>query len=215
MRPLSGAPRKQPLIETVLRPGDCLYLPRGFLHAAKALGGVTNHLTIGVHSWTRYALAEQLLNQALRAVATDPGVRTSLPLGVDLTEPTSYRSDLEQARTALVEALQRVDPDDLVAPLQHAARGTQRAAPVGPLRQLRDAEALTADTVLRPRPYLAAQLDHGGPRTLLRSRAGDLPLDEADVAPVKSLLASGTARADELGLDLARRLLLAGVAVTG
>ena len=52
-------------------------------------------------------------------------------------------------------------------------------------------------------------------RTLLRSRAGDLPLDEADVAPVKSLLASGTARADELGLDLARRLLLAGVAVTG
>ena len=207
--------QEEPLIETVLRPGDCLYLPRGFLHAAKALGGVTNHLTIGVHSWTRYALAEQLLNQALRAVATDPGARTSLPLGVDLTEPTSYRSDLEQARTALVEALQRVDPDDLVAPLQHAARGTQRAAPVGPLRQLRDAEALTADTVLRPRPYLAAQLDHGGPRTLLRSRAGDLPLDEADVAPVKSLLASGTARADELGLDLARRLLLAGVAVTG
>jgi hypothetical protein len=65
------------------------------------------------------------------------------------------------------------------------------------------------------RRYLAAQLDHGGRRTVLRSRAGDLPLDEADVAPVKSLLASGTARADELGLDLARRLLLAGVAVTG
>ena len=28
-----------PLIKTVLRPGDCLYLPRGYLHAAQALGG--------------------------------------------------------------------------------------------------------------------------------------------------------------------------------
>ena len=206
---------EEPLIETVLRPGDCLYLPRGYLHAAKALGGVTSHLTLGVHSWTRYALAEQLLAQALRTVGADPAGRRSLPLGVDLAEPTSYRSDLEHARTALVDALQRVDLDDLAGPLHRAARGTQRAAPVGPLRQLRDADALTSDTVLRPRPYLAAQLDHDGRRTLLRSRAGNLPLDEADVAPVKSLLAHGTARVDELGLDLARRLLLAGVAVTG
>ena len=68
---------EEPLIETVLRPGDCLYLPRGFLHAAKALGGVTSHLTLGVHSWTRYALAEQLLAQALRAVGADPGGRRS------------------------------------------------------------------------------------------------------------------------------------------
>ena len=44
-----------PVIEAVLRPGDCLYLPRGFLHAAQALGGISTHLTIGVHVWTRYA----------------------------------------------------------------------------------------------------------------------------------------------------------------
>ena len=37
--------QEAPLIETVLRPGDCLYLPRGFLHAATALGGVSTHLT--------------------------------------------------------------------------------------------------------------------------------------------------------------------------
>ncbi len=50
-----------PLIQTVLSPGDCLYLPRGFLHAARACGGVSSHLTLGVHTWTRYTLAESLL----------------------------------------------------------------------------------------------------------------------------------------------------------
>ena len=51
---------RPPLITTVLKPGDCLYLPRGYLHAAQALGGISTHLTIGVQSWTRYHLAEQL-----------------------------------------------------------------------------------------------------------------------------------------------------------
>ena len=85
---------EEPIIDTVLRPGDALYLPRGFLHAATALGGVSTHLTLGVHTWTRYGLAEQLLQLALRAVADDPEARTSLPLGVDLSEPGSLVEDL-------------------------------------------------------------------------------------------------------------------------
>jgi hypothetical protein len=36
---------------------------------------------------------------------------------------------------------------------------------------------------------------------------------ESDVAPIKTLLTTGVARADDLGLDLARRLLLAGLAI--
>ena len=58
-----------PLMEAVLKPGDCLYLPRGYLHAATALGGVSTHLTLGIHVWTRFALAQQLVEQALRTVA--------------------------------------------------------------------------------------------------------------------------------------------------
>ena len=83
--------QQPPLIEAVLRPGDCLYLPRGFLHAAVALGGVSTHLTIGVHSWTRYAVAEQLLDQALRTVGSDPALRRSLPLGVRFDDPATLR----------------------------------------------------------------------------------------------------------------------------
>ena len=204
-----------PLIEAVLRPGDCLYLPRGYLHAAVALGGVSTHLTIGVHSWTGHALAEQLMTQALRTVADNPAIRRSLALGVQFDDQGTFTSALESARTALVAALQRADASQVAEALRVKARGTQRAAPVGPLRQLRDADAITAETVLRLRDHLAATLEQSGTGSLVRSRAGDFALAEADVAPMKALLAQGDAPAGDLGLDLARRLVLAGMAVVG
>jgi len=207
--------KEPPLIEAVLRPGDCLYLPRGFLHAATALGTVSTHLTIGVHSWTRFALAEQVLAQALQTVAQDPQLRTSLPLGVDLGDLTVLRSETDLIRAALVEALHRLDHDQLSRTMQQSARGTQRAAPIGPLRQLRDAEGVGAATEIVLRSHLAATLDQADGRSVVRSRAGDFPVAEEDVAPLKALLSGGSVRADDLGLELARRLVLAGLAVVG
>ncbi len=204
-----------PLIEAVLRPGDCLYLPRGYLHAAVALGGVSTHLTVGVHCWTGYALAEQLTTHALRTVAADPAIRHSLALGVRFDDQGSFTSALESARHALIAALQRADASSVADALQVKARGTQRAAPVGPLRQLRDADAITAETLLCLRDHLAATLEQSGTASIVRSRAGDFTLAEADVAPMKALLAQGEAPVGDLGLDLARRLLLAGLAVVG
>ena len=46
------------------RSGDVLYLPRGFIHSAEALGGVSVHLTIGVHAHTRNDLVRSLLELA-------------------------------------------------------------------------------------------------------------------------------------------------------
>jgi hypothetical protein len=202
-----------PVIEAVLRPGDCLYLPRGFLHAAQALGGISTHLTIGVHVWTRYAVAERLVHQAIRTLAGDAGVRASLPLGVEFTDG-AVDDEIAAVKQALVTAIQQADPAALTASLRTAARGTSRAAPIGPLAQFRDAAALTPDSRIQVRAHLAASVE---PRrdgsALLRSRADDLRLDADRVAAVESLLVRGSTTASELGLDLARRLVLAGVAV--
>jgi JmjC domain len=203
---------ERPLIEAVLEPGDCLYLPRGFLHAAKALGGVSTHLTIGVHSWTRFALADDMLRQALQTVARDPEIRRSLPLGVDFADPGPVSRDIELVRHSLIGALEAADPVEILGTLRRNVRGTQRAAPIGPLRQLRDANRITATVRIALRKHLAASLDQIGGRSTVRGRAGDFPLREEDVAPMKALLDSGSARADDLGLDLARRLVLAGLA---
>jgi lysine-specific demethylase/histidyl-hydroxylase NO66 len=205
--------QEPPLLEALLRPGDCLYLPRGHLHAATALGGVSTHLTLGVHVWTRYALAEQLLQQALQTLASNPVVRGSLPLGVDVADPGDLHQHLELITTALAEAVDRIDLDQMSRSLLRTARSNQRAAPIGPLKQLRDAEAITPGTQIVLRRHLIASLDHSGADVMLRSRAGDLAMTESDVAPLKTLLTTGEAKAGDLGLDLARRLLLAGLAI--
>jgi bifunctional lysine-specific demethylase and histidyl-hydroxylase NO66 len=201
-----------PLIEAVLQPGDCLYLPRGFLHAAKALGGVSTHLTIGVHPWTRFAVAEQMLQQVQRTIAHDATARRSLPLGVDFNQCEDVRSDVELVRRTLISAVENADLNAILDALRQRERETQRAAPIGPLRQLRDADQISSTTTIALRAHLAASVDHLGGRSILRSRAGDFPLGEEDVAPIKSLLQTGAASADDLGLGLARQLVLAGLA---
>ncbi len=204
-----------PLIEAVLEPGDCLYLPRGYLHAATALGGVSTHLTIGVHSWTRHALAEQLLQDALRTVAADPAVRASLPLGVDLGRPEDLTDDVEAVRGAIVAALVGADLSRLSEVLETSARRSQRAAPVGPLRQLRTAEQLEPGTVVAVRPHLAARLVERSEGAVLRSRAADFPVAVEELPAVRGLLATGSATTGQLGASLARRLVLGGLVVAG
>jgi len=207
---------EDPLIDVVLRPGDCLYLPRGFLHAATALGGVSTHLTLGVHSWTRYGLAERLLQEALRTVAADPEIRGALPLGVDLTDPSDVADELALARDRLVEALTGVDEVSVAGVLAPAARSGQRGAPLGPLRQLRAAEALDPTSTLTVRAFLAASLEEqpdGG--VLVVSRAGDVMIPAADRDAFAAWWRTGSGTADQLGLALARTLLLTGLAVPG
>jgi bifunctional lysine-specific demethylase and histidyl-hydroxylase NO66 len=201
------------LIDAVLRPGDCLYLPRGYLHAATALGGVSTHLTLGVHVWTRFALAEKLIDQALQSLASNAAMRASLPLGVDVANPAGICPDVGLVTNMLAEAVQHADLDRMIQSLLEVARGNQRAEPIGPLQQLRDANAVTVDTQIVLRGHLLASVDHTGTGVFVRSRAGDLAVTENDVAPLKTLLVTGVATAGDLGLDLARRLLLAGLAI--
>ncbi len=208
---VSARAAEEPMLEAVLRPGDCLYLPRGFLHAATALGGVSTHLTIGVHTWTRYALAEQLVAQALRTVAGDPELHSSLALGIDLHEPGALREDVDAVCGALIGALGARDLTQVSTALQRSSRGSQRAAPLGPLHQLRTAEELQPDTVLVLRAHLAASFDQTGTPSVLRSRAGELTVSEDDVPAVKALLDAGQAVVADLGPELARRLVLGGV----
>lgn len=201
------------LIDAVLRPGDCLYLPRGYLHAATALGGVSTHLTLGVHVWTRFTLAEKLIDQALQSLASNAAMRASLPLGVDVANPAGICPDVGLVTNMLAQAVQHADLDRMIQSLLEIARGNQRAEPIGPLQQLRDANAITVDTQIVLRGHLLASVDHTRTGVLVRSRAGDLAVTENDVAPLKTLLVTGVATAGDLGLDLARRLLLAGLAI--
>ncbi|MFE9249066.1 cupin domain-containing protein [Streptomyces sp. NPDC007088] len=198
---VAEAAKDTPYLDTVLAPGDVLYLPRGWLHAARAQGEVSVHLTLGVHNWTRYALAEQLAQSALAALRDDPGTRASLPLGVD--DPDG---ELDMVRDRLAQALAQADP----APLFHRMRRRQaRPAPLGPLAQRAAVDGLGPRSPVRLREALEARLE--GRR--LTTRVGWLDFPEQDLPAVARLLDGAVHTAGDLGVALVARLLHAGVLV--
>ncbi|MDQ6895243.1 MAG: cupin domain-containing protein [Actinomycetota bacterium] len=210
---VEAAAHADPLIESTLRPGDCLYLPRGYLHSATALGDVSTHLTIGVHPWTRRHLGDELVAAAVRRANSDESVRASLPLGVDLNEPGDWDTDLEVVRDALVRALQSTSAADLAAALPDRSRRAQRAAPIAPVAQVRAAARLTEQDEVTLRSHLGARLVPTPEGGTVRSRATDVSVVEADVPAVQRLLEDGRASVADLGPDLSRRLLFAAVVV--
>ncbi|MFN8099459.1 MAG: cupin domain-containing protein [Dermatophilaceae bacterium] len=212
------AATRPPLLETTLEPGDVLYLPRGFIHAATARGAVSTHLTIGIHTWTGHHVGERLMSYAARRLAADPSVRASLPLGIDLSGPDvasnpAVAQAVEIAREVLIAALREAPADVVLRDLAGPNRSGTRPAAVGPIASVEAANAVTADAVLVLRRHLAATLSPAGEGLVLDSRAGRRAVSAADAAAVRALLSSGRARAGDLGLDLARRLIRAGVAV--
>lgn len=209
---VAAAASGPPLVETDLTPGDVLYLPRGFVHAARALGGLTIHLTIGVHTWTRHHLAEALLDAARDALAADSDARSSLPLGVDVASTADLDSDAEAVRAAVLAVISAVPVETLADHLLQQARGSQRPESVPPIAQLARADALAPNAVLRLRPHLLATIEEASEGFVVRSRAGRCALPAGVRAAVDRLLAGEQVPASELG-DAARALLVEGVAV--
>ncbi|MBW9216177.1 cupin domain-containing protein [Mumia sp. zg.B53] len=213
---VAHAAQEPPLIRTVLRPGDCLYLPRGYLHAATALGDVSTHLTLGVHAWTRHALAGEVLQSVLRSLTDDPAIRASLDVGVDLGDEHAIGDDLDLVRDRLASAIADLDRAAVARRLEGASRRAGRPAPVGPVAQLRASQQLQPDDVVTLREHLHGELrlrDNGDAD--LVSRAGTVRLDAADLPAVRELLVSREIPVGTLGIDLARRLLARAVVVRG
>ena len=202
----------EPYLEATLQPGDCLYLPRGWLHSATALGGVSNHITLGVHTWQGGHVLDAVVAEARMLIADDPELRASLDLGVDVADAATYGEEIEAARDALGAAMGRVDPARVAARVAAQRRGTARPSPTSPVRtteQLGQMRAAPDRWRLRLREHLDARLLDG----VLLSRAGRLRIAEEHEGAITRLLRSGALAVDDVGAEVAARLVTAGVAV--
>ncbi|MGY1699728.1 cupin domain-containing protein [Geodermatophilus sp. SYSU D00766] len=213
---VAAAAEREPVIDAVLRPGDALYLPRGYLHSAVALGQTSAHLTVGVHSVTRWSAVEAALDLVRVLAADDPELRRALPLGVDLADPAALRDDVAAVVGALQGWLGRVDPDRVADRVRGRTWAQVRPEPVAPLAQATAAAALTPDTVLRLRRRLRVSLrDAGGDRVTLIGGRRTHEFPAATRPALAALLAAGELKvADLAGLEPADRLTLARRLVT-
>jgi len=215
---VAAAGAGEPVIDRVLRPGDALYLPRGWIHSATALGDTSIHLTVGMAAYTRADVVDALLG----LVGESEALRASLPLGIDVADPDQLRPLVEETVASLVTALTAADHADLAARRLGARLGRDtRPEPVAPLATLAAITGLTEHTRVRWRSSFGGTLATVDDRVRLTARGTVLSLP-AEAEPALRVLRSGEPVAVGAlpGLDLAsalvvvRRLLREGVVVT-
>jgi JmjC domain len=130
----------EPVLNVTLRPGDTLYLPRGWLHEAKTSETDSLHLTVGlnVYSWM------DAFRAALDSCADDAAFRRS---------PSAGGAD------ELLERLgAELGPERVERRRRRKLLRTRRPILVGQLSQLKALESLDVDTVVERRPTVLFDL---------------------------------------------------------
>jgi hypothetical protein len=211
---------EEPAIDTVLSPGDALYLPRGWLHSATALGGTTIHLTIGMPAVTRADLARDLIGRALRS----DRLRTPLPVGVDLADPGQIAADVRAAAEDLIGFLEAASVgsavDDVATTVGARFRRSTRPEPVRPLRTVEAIAGLSGTDAVRWRDGLVAEVRDDGTQVAIVLPTTTIRLPGTCLGAVQALHTGATHSVGALpGLHeddavvVVRRLLREGVLV--
>jgi hypothetical protein len=212
----SAARDTEPAIDTVLGPGDVLYLPRGWLHAATALGEVSAHLTVGIHVVTRFALVEALT----ALVADDPELRATLPLGLDVADPDALAPHVDAVRAALAGALSRVPAADVARRVRRQVWTGGRPEPLGVVAGTAFAQGLAVGDVVRRRIGLPHRLRAAGEKVELELPDREVTFPAFTETALRTLLGGEAVAVGSLaGMEeddqvvLVRRLLREGVLV--
>lgn len=198
--------QQTPVIDQILGPGDALYLPRGYLHAAEALGGISCHLTVGVHPLTRQSVLDALVSLA----RGDAALRSSLPLGIDLAEPGALDEEMQATIATLLDRLRVVSPADVARRVAERAVLGTRPAPVAPLAQAQALETLDGDSILIARRHLHHWVSETDDEVLVTLPDRTLRLPPATGKAVRRVLDGSAVHVRELpGLDVDEALALA------
>lgn len=201
---VTAATQVDPQLDVTLEPGDALYLPRGYVHAASALGGVSAHITVGIHPWTRRHVADEILSGLSAALP----LRESLPLGIDVASPDEVDAPARDVLDAVIAHLTALRDDPalgrrVAGGLRAAADAAVRAEPVAPMRQQAALAALAENSVLRWRRGLAADVTTEGDTVVVATTEVTVRLPAGAEPGLSLLLAGEPVAAGQLGPDLA------------
>jgi lysine-specific demethylase/histidyl-hydroxylase NO66 len=132
----------EPVQDVVLRPGDTLYLPRGWLHEAVTSATDSLHLTVGLNVYT-WADA---LRAALADAEADVAVRRSVP------------ADGAGGELPLRAVRERLVPEAVAQRMRRRFVRTRRSLLPDAVRQLRALERLDLTTPLERRATVIAEV---------------------------------------------------------
>jgi lysine-specific demethylase/histidyl-hydroxylase NO66 len=195
--PGAEAPAGAPLVEAELAPGDCLYVPRGFRHAARTTEDASLHLTVGMLTYNWNDLLGEVLDQATE----ETWFREGLPVGF-AEDPAALEAALAERVAELRRFLDKVDLGRV------AERAVNRfwvsRAPLlqGQLRHLLTLDQLAGDSEVRVRPGATWRLQVTGERLELLLGDRTLAMPAALEPAVRGLLEAGRGTPAGLAGDL-------------
>jgi ribosomal protein L16 Arg81 hydroxylase len=194
-----------PAIDVELKPGDSLYIPRGFLHGAETVERESAHLTIGILSYTWL----DVINELMRAADQHDSFRESLPPGF-AHSPERLAQEIPAKLKELTSWLQAQDARLLAHHITTKFLSKRPPVLSGQLQQLLCLDALHDSSVVKRRPGATCmvQVDRDEMTLVLGDRRLHMPVSLE--GPVRYLLDRGDLTVKELAehLDEPSRLVL-------
>lgn len=161
------------VIDRELRPGDVLYIPKGFPHAATTTESSSAHLTVGVITHD----VGEVVRAILKHIEEEASFSDRL-VGEAARNKAALRAEVERVAGDLRLWLDKLDVDAVVDSLARRYVSTSQPILRGQLRQLELLDQISDDTVIRHRRGATCVLDASGDRmhVLLSDRELTMPL---------------------------------------
>ena len=193
------------LVVAELAPGDSLYIPQRFPHAAWTAETASVHLTVGVvpTTWAD-ALRHEVISAVEDALSDEP-----LPAGF-ATDPAGLTAGMAEQLSEVRRRLDKLDPGAMAQAAADRFWSSRPPILPGQLRQLLALDKVGESTVVRRRPGATCHLRRRGDRleVLLGDRTLRMPVRLAPV--MRTILASDRLAVGDLAghLDPPSRLVL-------
>ncbi|HEX3623193.1 MAG TPA: cupin domain-containing protein [Acidimicrobiales bacterium] len=142
----TAADAGEPCMSVELAAGDCLYVPRGFLHSATAQAKLSAHLTIGVVATTWHDVVADLV----AGTADEPEFRRALPAGY-ADDPVRLAAGVDEAVARLRKWLDTVDTRAVADATARRFLAGRPPILAGQLHQIALVDRLDDTSVLRRR----------------------------------------------------------------
>ena len=203
------------LLSVELEAGDCLYVPRGFLHSATAQDALSAHLTIGVVTTTWH----DVLADLVAGTAEEPELRRALPPGY-AGDPAALSAGVEEAVARLRKWLDGVDAEAVAAATARRFFAGRPPILAGQLHQIGMVGRLSDESVLSRRQGSVCHLLVGSDRlTVVLGGGRELEMPVALEPVIARIREAGQFRLCDLGdlldgpsrLVLGRRLVVEGL----
>jgi lysine-specific demethylase/histidyl-hydroxylase NO66 len=159
-RPGPGGDPKAPgerLLDIVLEPGDCLYVPFGFPHAVWTERSASAHLTAGVLTYRWRELLQQAVAQVLEDAAFDEAISPGFA-----DEPAAIAGAVADRLGELQRRLGKLDPAELAAGTANRFWSSRPPVLTGQLQQLLVLDGVADDTVVWRRAGSVCRLQRNG-----------------------------------------------------